>query len=929
MYDERGSVWRKWDLHVHTPSSIVQHYGEKEEDEIWEKYISDLESLPEDYSVLGINDYLFLDGYERLVKEKEENDRLENIDLLLPVVEFRIEKFAGIDFGALKRINFHVIFSNDLTIETIQSQFLNTLEQSYTLNDGEEWNRAITRASISDLGKTIKDGVPDEELKNYGSDLIEGFNNLNVNENKIIESLKRDCFNDKYLIAIGKTEWDSLKWTNASIAAKKSIINKSDIVFTAAEGVEAYQNARQKLTNQQVNNLLLDCSDAHHYSDSADKDRIGNCNTWIKADPTFQGLRQILFEPKLRVRIQEENPENTYKKIHISEITLSNNVDYPIVNQSIKLNRDLVCIIGGRGSGKSALFETVAYCFNEHKSQENPDEFGYRDSDSYGSDPFIDYYLKDGSDFDIKLDFISLDGEPLESYEANFQDKQENCSYPILYLGQNRIEYFANDPDRIHKLAYDTVLKNTSRSDELNSAEKQINEKKDDLINLNKEIEGLNRKISEFDEDSLIEEKKRIESERELLTSKEVKEIVQSFNEARKKREALKKIESLIGTIGTDEEEGDGQIQELVGSFQRRVSEPIKQVNQLIKEIDIDNVAFGLDLDPFLKQIDEIKEEIPKYDITNEYKELLSEVEKKLEGKTDLSVSYLESLRSKEESLEDKLSNLEELKEELGQKKENRYRLLNELDEFYDSYTKEYQIAIQKFSEKNEGILQSVRLEAKKEFDLEKLVKRLFTEVDRRKVKDINRFKTEFLGIEDKDSFDFVSWIQDFLDEEASLEVFTNLSVKDFEELVFEDYYNLVTNIEYQIIDDEFKPLNRLSLGQKGTVLLKFYLSSGNNCPILIDQPEDHLDNDFIYSDLVETIRKAKFKRQIIIVTHDANLVVNGDAEQVIVARYQDQEIDHKQSGALENPDIREAVARILEGGDEAFKRREKKYSFK
>lgn len=61
----RGSEWRKWDLHVHTPASIVQHYGENTE-EIWEKYINDLENLPEEIKVLGINDYLFLDGYKKV-----------------------------------------------------------------------------------------------------------------------------------------------------------------------------------------------------------------------------------------------------------------------------------------------------------------------------------------------------------------------------------------------------------------------------------------------------------------------------------------------------------------------------------------------------------------------------------------------------------------------------------------------------------------------------------------------------------------------------------------------------------------------------------------------------------------------------------------------------------------------------------------------
>ncbi|UFK98265.1 hypothetical protein [Kaistella faecalis] len=174
----KGSEWNIWDLHVHTPASIFHRYGN--DSDVWEKYITDLENLPSEFKVVGINDYFFIDGYERLLREQNENGRLNNL-LLIPVLEFRIEKFAGVDFKNLKRINFHVIFSPEVSIETIKSQFLNTLEQSYVLeSDGAAWTRAITRSSVEELGRKIKESVPADQLHNYGSDLIEGFNNLNL-----------------------------------------------------------------------------------------------------------------------------------------------------------------------------------------------------------------------------------------------------------------------------------------------------------------------------------------------------------------------------------------------------------------------------------------------------------------------------------------------------------------------------------------------------------------------------------------------------------------------------------------------------------------------------------------------------------------------------------------------------------------------------
>ncbi|KJR44358.1 ATPase involved in DNA repair [Desulfosporosinus sp. I2] len=369
MNSSRGSLWRKWDLHVHTPASIVQHYGSNSE-ETWERFISDLEELPKDFSVLGINDYLFLDGYERLKREKEVNHRLKNIDLLLPVLEFRISKFAGVNFGSLKRINFHVVFSNEVEPSTIRSQFLNTLEQGYKLAPGVNegfWKGSITRESLADLGKAVKGSTPIEKRANFGSDLVEGFNNLNLDEEQIFKALDKTYFKEKFIIAIGKTEWDSLNWTDGSIAEKKDVINRAEIVFTSAETLNNFRNAKQKLKDNGVNDLLLDCSDAHRFSDSRDKDRIGKCFTWIKADPTFDGLRQITYESE-RVYVGERPPildkvrNNRTKYIQslqINKVINSRLNETWFENLTLEFNPQLVTIIGNKGNGKSALLDIL------------------------------------------------------------------------------------------------------------------------------------------------------------------------------------------------------------------------------------------------------------------------------------------------------------------------------------------------------------------------------------------------------------------------------------------------------------------------------------------------------------------------------------------------------------------------------------------
>ena len=126
--------------------------------------------------------------------------------------------------------------------------------------------------------------------------------------------------------------------------------------------------------------------------------------------------------------------------------------------------------------------------------------------------------------------------------------------------------------------------------------------------------------------------------------------------------------------------------------------------------------------------------------------------------------------------------------------------------------------------------------------------------------------------------------------------------------------------------------IQQLSPGTRGIVLLLLYLviDKDDYRPLIIDQPEENLDPKSIFDELVTRFRSAKRKRQIIIVTHNANLVVNTDAEQVIVAsclsHQQNQlpEIDYI-SGSLENPEIRKKVCEILEGGEKAFKEKAKR----
>lgn len=363
---------------AHPYPGVIRHYPD-DKNAVWEDFLSDLEKLPSEFKVIGINDYIFVDGYERVLKAKREHGRLKNIDLILPVVELRLDKFGGVVKGGndgyaqsgWSRINLHVIF-DQVEPNLIRQQFLSAIAPHYSLIPGTagegKWNGVITKDSLEALGTAIINSVPEAKRVEYDSPLIEGFNNLNVSTDGFKKALQNHHLDGKFIVAIGKTEWENLKWDDHTIAEKKTLINEANLVFTAAESPEAYAKARKKLLAAGVNANLLDCSDAHSLSNSDQKDRIGNCFTWIKADATFQGLLQAIeeFEDRIYVgdippkrQLIEQNRTKFIQSVKVGKKPGSQ-LSEPWFDVEIPLNPDLVAVIGNKGSGKSALSDIVA-----------------------------------------------------------------------------------------------------------------------------------------------------------------------------------------------------------------------------------------------------------------------------------------------------------------------------------------------------------------------------------------------------------------------------------------------------------------------------------------------------------------------------------------------------------------------------------------
>lgn len=912
----KGSEWRKWDLHIHTPASIYHRYGPDTEG-TWENFMKDIENLSSEFSVLGINDYFFIDGYERLIEERKSNNRLSNIDLILPVVEFRIDKFAGIDFGKFKRINLHVIFSNDLPIETIKSQFLQTLEQSYSLESGEQWTRAITKESVEELGAKIKKGIPAEQLSRYGTDLEEGFNNLNVREDKIFEALQKDCFKGKYIVAIGKTEWGDLKWSDSSIATKKSIINKADIVFTAAESIEAFNKAKEQLTAQKVNDLLLDCSDSHYLSSSTDKDRIGNCFTWIKADPTFEGLIQILYEPEERIKISDKNPALEFDKPYISNIkfkstlnVFENEDDLSFQqNESIPLNQNLVTIIGGRGEGKSMLTDYLASSFI---GQEHSKEGVFNKNGEVN----LSYHKSNQSEDDI----------------INFDLTEDKKAVEFIYINQGRLKTLVEKKDKQFQLANSIRKLAKLKEPEFNKElDKQI------LDNL-EGFHELNDFFSTKDENgNLINSIEFLESQEKAInafisniTTSENKDKLEKYSENLRNRNTLnsklKELSELETNLNNSIVELNQEISKINGevskislielsSLKKQFDEIIAWKFELQKEIETISVTISAvkeefkdykgdlttllnDIDKFQKNLSQIREDIA---ISKSKKDQLSKLNKKIFISNSESISLIDQIKTDYESQVSEL--------------------LKNWDDFKDVDSQERLNPSQKAIMKN--LLTDLEIEVKIDFDVEKFYSLIYHSIDGAKwrIKGNVEAQKNAFGITDLDSFyGFLkSKYQEFYESDSIHS--KTLKNTFFKESERKQYLKVFPILKYK-----GKDLNKISVGQKGTVYLKMMLATeAFSKPIIFDQPEDDLDNEFIMQNLISLFKELKQYRQVIIVTHNANLVVNADAEQVIVASNIDGELNYI-SGSLENQLINSKICQILEGGELAFEKRRRKY---
>ena len=355
----KGSEWRKWDLHVHSPYSSG-YSG------TWEQFIEQIKSAECD--VIGINDYFCVAGYKKLVQSIESGGLDLQGKVLLPVVEMRMTdslQNKHNDTKGVRHFNFHIIFNNDpeeLKIDDIES-FIKSLQS----------NDAIIGSDYDDISKLAERKVSFKE---------------------VLKALANDKkFKSNYLVWLPYDEYGGIDEIdpNSDGWIKENFIKDSDILGSSRQAQIDFfhwkspldKKGEPKFSQEMFETWFEDkkpCikgSDSHGYSYPVGKLRNEKSEPidkfcWIKTDPTFQGLKQIVNEPEGRVHIGQIPESLKRVNQHPTKVIYSVSVkkredsktDDKWFNFDLPINSGMVAIIGNKGSGKSALADIIGLLGN-------------------------------------------------------------------------------------------------------------------------------------------------------------------------------------------------------------------------------------------------------------------------------------------------------------------------------------------------------------------------------------------------------------------------------------------------------------------------------------------------------------------------------------------------------------------------------------
>ena len=957
----RGSEWRRWDLHVHTPETAMNdQFGS------WDEYLQEIEDHP-DVKVIGVTDYLTITNYSKLKRYKEDG-RLGNIDLLIPNIEFRLAPPSN----RATAVNIHLLISPE---ELEHEEQINDALRRLTF----EYNRATyscTLSSLIRLGKAINNSIVDDKVA-----LEKGAGKFKVDFTKFKEWYRSELWlnrNSLVAVAAGDDGLSGFSYDGGWSAHREEITRFSHIIFSGQPKEREYWLGKSKPEYKEHIDRLGGLKPCVHGSDAHSIERLFNPDMdrycWIKADTTFEGLRQILYEPENRVYIGPTPPIYHDDARIIRSVKISN-ADEWLDDVEIPLNSDLVSIIGQKGSGKSALAELIAYAAGSWKANE-PSSF-LRRAEDYLSGTQIDIKWAGGTADSVVLLNDTTEEEKVRYLSQNFVERL--CAEDALGLDlvkeiESVIFSHLDPSDTMNASSFDEL-----RSIKTNGIQSEGQRLKNEVYRLMQEEFNLRINASRLDEKktrikTLATEHNGLQkqllitnSEEEALVDRELQEKYRVLHQKQQEIAQCQKILQKISDLRTHIRGFNAQISKFYSELHSQLSEVG------LSDVDIENFkpVFSGDVEgPLASRENYLKNTIDNIlgSATNPSQETVYKLKmdiQNLENQKTADKARQKKIRITQTRIVEIDTEIERIQAEIdhieGPEKE---RIDAARDEFRTAYS-EYFKNLKREQDALEHLYTPVteNLQGENALSHEKLL-----EFSIRWIADVNKWMKKGADLFDQrknvpyGSIDAMTkaardilgpaWTSgDFTRVIPALDKFLQEFKKDeykrpgnylrsgvthmdlFQWLYGVDHISLSYGLKYNGTE-----LENLSPGTKGIVLLILYLGidQSDTRPLIVDQPDENLDNESIFDLLMGYFRTAKQRRQVILISHNPNLVVNSDSEQIIVAHAErrNQGLPHMQyvSGALEdtgsNGDgIRQRVCRILEGGEIAFLHREKRYA--
>ena len=928
----RGSEWRRWDLHVHTPGTNKNdQYEGTTIEERWDgfyrsilDYVGDGSDKVKSIVSIGITDYLSIENYKKVIAEK----RLPGtIKLVIPNVELRMTPMSRNE-----GINIHFLF-NPVVVDELEDRFFSKLSFEY---NGRPYS--ATKAQLISLGKALDSSLAEDAayLKGVGQfipsvdSLKKLFSNdpeLRENTIIIVSNSSNDgvtgAANNFSHIEANPSDFDATRQSIYQFVDAIFSGNPSDISYFLGEKSDSPDEVIRKCGS--LKPCFHGC-DAHTNAKLFEPDNQLYC--WIKSDPSFNGLKQVLYEPKDRVRISPLMPEEK-SNYHVIDRIVIDDPDFS--PEPIQFNDKLSCIIGGKSTGKSILLHNLALTIDKNQVEEKTEK------------------SKTKTRVLTKVKVFWKDGEVNET-------GVQNDSHKIVYIPQTYLNQLSDENEEkteIDSIIEEIILQNDNARISHEQMLKEIREYKTsldkriyDAVQINEEIQSIKKEMAEIGSRAGIEKQldglkkqKEIESKELSISEEDISKYDTAVSELTKLNVQLQTIEndisivdsivSVVIPVETDKAMSDDvrkDISDAVSMIKEKADELWKEYKlKIIQKYQTKREKTVTDMRNSEIVVDELKEQV-------ESNEAIAELSKRIQEEEQRLLIF----RDYDRKIDEKSEELNEIISDLVQT----FKRYDDIQERYAASVNGEGSSLNEGSELTFSVLIPFRTEA-----FCQRIKQLFDNRVLKSKKDI--INVEDFNIDQFDETALEKLIKACLNQ--TIPFSKSFTPESALRSILDNWYNVTYNVK---MGDDL--IDEMSPGKKALVLLKLLISlAESKSPILIDQPEDDLDNKSISDDLITFIKKKKIERQIIVVTHNANVVVSGDAEQVIVANQQGNTTPNNKfrfeyrtgsieddlpvyddsgtiiHGILNAQGIQQHICDILEGGEKAFAKRKNKYNIK